>query len=374
MRPLHPLLKVALFVAFLFLLCELFIYYLVIIQCSWPTIKSDNNDALRAFFISDTHLLGSRQGHWFDKLRREWQMTRAFQSAMTILNPDAVFVLGDLTDEGKWASDYEFDATVRRFWTMFYHNSDVDFNVVAGNHDIGFHDVIEPNRQHRFEVKFKTPSVQVLTIKDNVFVLVNSITMETDMCSMCSTATEQLRRASMQLNCTKYGSTNGQISDSKSSKECDSIQKLPKVAPILLQHYPLWRVSDAMCTGVDAAPPNERYEKFRPGYGALPLDASQRLLSWIQPRLVISGHTHYNCYVVHDGDVPEISVPSFSWRNLNNPSIVLATISKDKYEIGKCFLPQESTVKMIYIIGVLTLAIWFLLNVKKLKKSLVGKS
>ena len=39
--------------------------------------------ALRAMFLADTHLLGRRQGHWFDKLRREWQMHRAFQTAMT---------------------------------------------------------------------------------------------------------------------------------------------------------------------------------------------------------------------------------------------------------------------------------------------------
>jgi hypothetical protein len=41
------------------------------------------DQTLRAMFVADTHLLGTRQGHWFDKLRREWQMKRSFQTAMT---------------------------------------------------------------------------------------------------------------------------------------------------------------------------------------------------------------------------------------------------------------------------------------------------
>merc|ERR550517_1891817 len=46
--------------------------------------------------LADTHLLGSRNGHWFDKLRREWQMHRAFQTAQTYFSPQHVFFLGDL--------------------------------------------------------------------------------------------------------------------------------------------------------------------------------------------------------------------------------------------------------------------------------------
>lgn len=80
-------------------------------------------------FIADTHLLGPREGHWFDKLRRfvslklyiknildfvyclchiifikrefieihyfrEWQMYRVFQTMMSIHGPEVVFILG----------------------------------------------------------------------------------------------------------------------------------------------------------------------------------------------------------------------------------------------------------------------------------------
>lgn len=50
-------------------------------QCNWPSLdphkavssvdtpKLDEHP-VRAIFISDTHLLGPKRGHWFDKLRR----------------------------------------------------------------------------------------------------------------------------------------------------------------------------------------------------------------------------------------------------------------------------------------------------------------
>lgn len=52
------------------------------------------------------------------------------------------------------------------------------------------------------------------------------------------------------------------------------------VDPALLsvfQHYPLFRVSDASCTGQDAAPPEERHLLFREKYDVLSKEASQRV-------------------------------------------------------------------------------------------------
>lgn len=65
----------------------IFIRIEVPVQLSLPFFKSwfqtsEHPETLRVMFLADTHLLGSRQGHWFDKLRREWQMHRAFQTAM----------------------------------------------------------------------------------------------------------------------------------------------------------------------------------------------------------------------------------------------------------------------------------------------------
>lgn len=89
--------------------------------------------------LADTHLLGSRHGHWFDKLRREWQMHRVFQTAMKLHKPDLVFVLGDLTDEGLYCSKAEFEYYVKRFNSLFAVPEGTQMYVAVGNHDIGFH-------------------------------------------------------------------------------------------------------------------------------------------------------------------------------------------------------------------------------------------
>lgn len=55
------------------------------------------------------------------------------------------------------------------------------------------------------------------------------------------------------------------------------------------------------------------------------LCVSPQLLQWFKPRLILSGHTHSGCEVLHDNKYPEISVPSFNWRNRNNPSFILVS-------------------------------------------------
>ena len=101
--------RVAVFALCSFVFCEYLIYYVVILQCSWPEMSNKEthrrSEPLKAMFLTDTHLLGSKDGHWFDKLRREWQMERAFQTAVSHFNPDVVFLLGDLFDEGMKCSD-----------------------------------------------------------------------------------------------------------------------------------------------------------------------------------------------------------------------------------------------------------------------------
>ena len=95
--------------------CEYLIYNVVIYRCSWPLLEEkgsfrngkfvDKNQNIRAILLSDPHLLGSQHGHWFDKLRREWQMKRSFQTAMNSFQPEVVFILGDVFDEGMTCGD-----------------------------------------------------------------------------------------------------------------------------------------------------------------------------------------------------------------------------------------------------------------------------
>lgn len=89
--------------------------------------------------LADTHLLGPHNGHWFDKLRREWQMHRAFQTSVWLYQPDVIFILGDIFDEGQWVDEDSFKAYVRRFNQLFHTPSHIQVFSAAGNHDIGFH-------------------------------------------------------------------------------------------------------------------------------------------------------------------------------------------------------------------------------------------
>ncbi|MEE6464506.1 hypothetical protein FKM82_006282 [Ascaphus truei] len=309
------------------LFCEFLVYYFAIIRCSWPDVKrvpdqdSKSASALRVMFLSDTHLLGEIRGHWLDKLRREWQMERSYQSALWLLQPDIVFILGDLFDEGKWSNSKAWAEDVARFQSMFRHPPHTELMVIVGNHDIGFHHEMTTHKLNRFEKVFNITSGKVVSRKGINFVLVNSIGLEGDGCAICKAAETQLVKVSHKLNCSRMRN-NPDV-----NQECRDVEQLPPSAPILLQHYPLYRKSDSECTGEDSASPEEKKVLFQERYDVLSQAASQKLLRLLQPRLILSGHTHNACKVLHGGNVPEISVPSFSWRNRNNPSFILVLLN-----------------------------------------------
>uniref|UniRef100_A0A8B9FV75 Metallophosphoesterase 1 n=1 Tax=Amazona collaria TaxID=241587 RepID=A0A8B9FV75_9PSIT len=319
------LLKLVCYVSSVFIFCEFLIYYVVIFQCRWPEVKGGAHmseketsaSVLRAIILADTHLLGEIKGHWLDKLRREWQMERSFQTALWLLEPDIVFILGDVFDEGKWSLPQAWADDVRRFRKMFKFPASTELVVVVGNHDIGFHYEMTTYKVNRFGKVFNFTSGKLITRKGINFVLVNSVAMEGDGCTLCRTTEAKLVALSHKLNCSQ-------------------------------QHYPLYRKSDAECTGEDSASPEEKNIPFKEKYDVLSQEASQKLIWWFHPRLILSGHTHSACEVLHAGKIPEVSVPSFSWRNRNNPSFIMGSITPTDFSLQKCFLPYESRVFTIY--------------------------
>lgn len=339
-----------------FLCNEWFIYYLVLIQCSWPSLKT-NVSSLDSLILADPHLLGSRHGHWWDKLRREWQMWRAFQTAAVLHRPEVVFVLGDLFDEGQLASEQEFQKTVDRFYSMFYLPKEVPLYVVMGNHDIGFH-YYSVNRQlyKRFRKTFATPSVKYVVIKDNIFVLINSMAMEGDKCDMCSEAVNLLESLSKVLNCAKKG-----------EPQCTNKLNASYSNPIVMQHFPMYRPSDDICAGPDAAPEEEKSKHFREKWECLSKESSEKIFSLLKPRAIFTGHTHHGCYVTHPDGTPEWTVPSFSWRNRNNPAYLLVRFTPRNVAANKCFMPEEDTVIWTYIATGAVLFLYFVTRIMKIK-------
>jgi len=144
-----------------------------------------------------------------------------------------------------------------------------------------------------------------------------------------------------------------------STRNCDHLSLLERYSrPILLQHFPMYRISDEVCTESDAVPLAERSVKFRERWDCLSRESTEYLVDSLEPRVVLGGHTHHACYITHSVGTPgpdlkkmvEYSVPSFSWRNRDNPSFMLGVFTPDKYKISKCFMPKESTVIRLYII------------------------
>ncbi|XP_067887331.1 metallophosphoesterase 1 isoform X2 [Heterodontus francisci] len=337
------------------LFCELGIYYAVILGCDWPQFKAaaeqgyegSTPPVLKALFLADPHLLGALRGHWLDKLRREWQMEQAFQTALWFFKPDVVFVLGDLFDEGKWSSPEDFKDDVKRFQMMFRRSASTELFVVVGNHDIGFHHEMDWYKLQRFEGVFNFTSAKVVTRKGINFVLVNSIALQGDGCSICKKVENDLHQLSLALNCSR------QLDPNHSHENCKE-KIFPASAPILLQHYPLYRVSDAECTGEDSASPEEKKLLFREKFDTLSLEASKKLLWWFRPRLILSGHTHSACMVLHDEHLPEISIPSFNWRNRNNPSFLLSGASCCNLDLDETSIEHRSRCGPVSILGLST--------------------
>ncbi|XP_028132714.1 metallophosphoesterase 1 isoform X1 [Diabrotica virgifera virgifera] len=362
MRPnLKFIVKTSFGVLFLFFYCEFLIFYAVQLNCDWPQLDPDNEDTsiepsnedpVKIMVIADTHLLGSRKGHWFDKLRREWQMYRAFQSAMTLHKPDLVFVLGDLTDEGLYCSSTEFEYYVNRFYSLFAVPEGTKIYVAVGNHDIGFHYGVSPYLNQRFVKAFDAPVVKMISLRGNHFVLVNSMALEGDGCFLCKPAEQQLTKIEKILKCTKGTYT----------EKCKPNMKLAKYSrPILMQHYPLYRQSDMECNDFDAAPFPIKQERFRERWECLSQEATYQLLNQVKPRLSLSGHTHHGCTrPLPVGEGLEVTIPSFSWRNKDNPNYLLATITPNNYAYFKCELPRESTVINLYLFGTSIFIIWLL--------------
>ncbi|PAA68219.1 hypothetical protein BOX15_Mlig000731g1 [Macrostomum lignano] len=336
--------------------------------------------------LADTHLLGWRQGHWFDKLRREWQMERAFQTSLFLHRPQVVIILGDLFDEGKWADDFEFRHHLARFRRMFRVPDGTRLLVVAGNHDIGFHYDVTQHKVDRFEAAFHLPAVQLVSIGGVNFVLANSVAFEGDGCFLCRRARVELAAVSNRLRCA-FGI---RLGDACSEEALGGGGQLPPAtAPILLTHYPLARLDESACDtvaspaegaaaapgdsrdkveiidGEDSAPAAARQTRLRPRWDCLSAEASDTLAEAVRPRLAFVGHTHWSCrrrLSLAGGlrNLTEYTLPSFSWRNINSPSFLLLTVSGGAHSVAKCRMPRESTVIGLYTYGVPIVLLWFL--------------
>lgn len=303
--------------------------------------KVTESPPVKVMLFADPHLLGPFQGHWFDKLRRESQMNRAFQAAVTIFRPEIIFILGDVFDEGKWVNDKQFQEYLDRYFRIFNtYGSGSKLYSIVGNHDIGFHYAAHPYITERFYREMNSTGVQLISVNDVHFITINSIAMEGDGCTLCERAERELIKISYRLDCAQGVGI------------CDKIPKIHGTysRPIILQHYPLYRQSDKECQVTDI----ETIENYREGWEVLSKDATILIYQLLNPRVGFSGHSHQYCHLKNKlmNNMDEYTLASFSWRNKNNPSFLLVRIkilfnSTDSYFFH--FLDRVHQIKLLYI-------------------------
>ncbi|XP_050529157.1 metallophosphoesterase 1 isoform X2 [Daktulosphaira vitifoliae] len=266
-------------------------------------------------------------------------MKRAFQTAISLHNPELVFVLGDLFDEGLWSSETDFNTYVKTFNDIFSIIEPTKLYVVVGNHDIGFHYRMTPYLERRFNKAFNTESITLISKRNVHFVTVNSMAMEMDGCYFCYTAEQKLKELARRMKCSREKTcSKNMLIEGNYSK------------PVLLQHFPLYRTNDMTCNEPDSAPMAEKIKIFREGWDCLKKDATKKLLEILKPRVVFNGHTHHGCHMIHENYVHEFTLPSFNWRNKYNPSFMLAQFTADFYAVETCHMPQEYTIVLIYLL------------------------
>ncbi|CAG2106405.1 unnamed protein product [Medioppia subpectinata] len=282
-------------------------------RCEWPASDEPMN-ATKVMFLSDLHLRVDNMDTIFDNKYHEWKI------------PQYVFILGDVFDSGNTVSDTQFTALVNKFHQQFptqKSGSNTDsmpiVYIINGNHDIGFHPFMTSNSKSRFDRTFHTSSAKLIQINGINFVTINSVTMEGDFCQLCSQAVQQLHTIGQQL----------------------SQNRVDKSGPIVLTHYPLYRKDESLCGyDLDSIPEDQKYTPNRPKWDCLSANATQFILKTLRPRLIVNGHTHYGCVIQHTDSLYEWTVGSFNCRNTLNPSVLLATISSDKYSINNNMIVQ----------------------------------
>lgn len=263
---------------------------------------------------------------------------RSFQTAVQIFQPDVVFILGDVFDEGNWVNDTQFQEYVDRFHTIFYVPENTKIYPIQGNHDINFHYAMHPHLVNRFNNAFNVSGVRLITERkitktgDRIavnFVTINSMALEGDGCYLCNQARSELRSIARDF-------------------EYEKARDLYS-APFVLQHFPTFRTSDENCIEKNS----ENNVKYREKWETLSKEASDYIAKVLKPRAYFSGHTHHYCAHKNEDDIFEFTVASFNWRNINNPSFLLGVFTPTNFSISKCDMPKEMTVIICYVIGCL---------------------
>lgn len=314
-------------------------YFVSHISCrGWPdNLQNESAATLRLMLIADTHIMGPVKSVWIDKTRREWQMKQAFQIFKQTYRPDVIVFLGDLFDEGSFSRDDTFKTFHQDFQRIFHLEPEEKRIIIPGNHDVGWHDtmVTFPYLLDRFSELYRTTKslgiINPSEMKHLNLLVANSMSFHNDTCNVCSTSLKATNSISSELSRKrhKYGANFS--------------------SPILFHHIPLFRADDGNC---DLADKTTRIN--REGQDVLHRSSSQFILEKLDPRLVISGHTHMHCRTKHtfnNKTYEEMTISSFNHKYAESKA-GFGLLSLDLYQtkFRHCYLLDEWVLILTYML------------------------
>ena len=371
---------------------------------------------------SDIHLLGNRRSA-IDVAWTDWQLFKSFRMLRWWRQPTTVLLLGDLLDQGGWTPDTEWAAYVERFQWIFG-GTDSDSSDGRGNnagkapapadekeepsggkdaaaaaapaaappppprlgpddpllvHVIGNHDSEFGMYQRRamvsrFEKAFGAgASVNrrvVLPSTNTSIVILNSMALDAcDRGQYC--ADKSLHEETLRFLGSDLISEDPRDDENMEEAAAEESHGGAGVSDVLIVHMPLFRESDGACGTTRLAesghvtykPPRSPYTQD--GRDVVSKMRTAEVLRKVQPKLVLSGHTHARCDAYrHDdhgrgvggelrgargggggggGGAIEYTVPTFSWRMRPDPGFALVTWGDGAgaAAVRICGLPNE---------------------------------
>ncbi|KAI4386899.1 hypothetical protein MLD38_004777 [Melastoma candidum] len=327
-------------------------------SCPWPHAsksmsEGDPNEYVKVAVIADPQIMDrttlrlqpNSLALELAQFYTDLYMRRAYLGSIRPVKPDAVIFLGDYFDGGPDLSDEEWQLSLSRFKHIFdlrSHRRHADFSVhfIPGNHDIGYASLhhYKPEVIVRYESEFGFSNSQ-FTIGKVEFIAVDAQSLD------------------------------GKLKQNWTSLCWDFIKSLSTDAQlnprVLLTHIPLYRQDETDCGPSRYSPIiNQRIHRSRGEQeityqNYVTEESSKRLLNSVKPVLVLSGHDHDQCTVVHEfenGSLNEITVGSVSWQQGNlYPSFMLLSVSnttsttKEPILTQLCFLPVQLHIYIWYI-------------------------
>ncbi|KAG0564299.1 hypothetical protein M758_8G095400 [Ceratodon purpureus] len=359
---------------------EVLSYWVPVVACPWPSLASSasgvgdgSTDVIRIAVIADPQLTdrtsyNQKPGSLALRLTQFYSdiyMRRAFRSSVLGKKPDQIIFLGDLLDGGPILAPEDWQESLKRYEHIFDQSEggvepgrqkpSIPVYTLPGNHDLGYEAMESANTEavERYRRVFG-PLEHNVTIGGVEFVFVDAQALD---------------------------GSGGIATRSWNFVKQKAIEKNNHVR-VLVTHMPLFRPDDTPC-GRDRASPviNQRmnYQPYQPFHityqNYVTEKSSSKLLNNLKPVMVLSGHDHDQCFILHkskQGYVPEHTLGTFSWQQGNHfPSFMLLTVSsnaskgasrEDVVASRLCWLPVQIAIYIWYgvllVITLLALMLW----------------